>query len=431
MTTDAATAAAATAEAREETLNPFHIVQHQVREAVNALGLEPAVYEILKQPMRFFEVAIPVQLDDGSVRVFMGYRSQHNDALGPAKGGLRFHPQVFPDEVRALSMWMTFKCAVLGLPYGGGKGAIACNPKEMSPGELERLSRGFIRAVAPIIGPSKDIPAPDVYTNPQIMAWMVDEYSKLRWENQFGVMTGKPLIIGGSAGRNEATARGCVVTVREAAKKLGIPLKGARVVVQGYGNAGSIAARLIHELGAKVIAVSDSRGGAFDPDGLDPVKVLEYKNKNGSVEGAPGTRPISNDDLLTLECDILIPAALENQITVSVARRIKTRIIGEAANGPTTPEADDILFDRGVLVLPDILASAGGVTVSYFEWVQNLMNFYWTEEEVNQRLEAKMVEAFERVYAMHRDKKVKLRVAAFMVAVARVAEAMRVRGWLG
>jgi len=431
VTTDAATAAAATAEAREETLNPFHIVQHQVREAVNALGLEPAVYEILKQPMRFFEVAIPVQLDDGSVRVFMGYRSQHNDALGPAKGGLRFHPQVFPDEVRALSMWMTFKCAVLGLPYGGGKGAIACNPKEMSPGELERLSRGFIRAVAPIIGPSKDIPAPDVYTNPQIMAWMVDEYSKLRWENQFGVMTGKPLIIGGSAGRNEATARGCVVTVREAAKKLGIPLKGARVVVQGYGNAGSIAARLIHELGAKVIAVSDSRGGAFDPDGLDPVKVLEYKNKNGSVEGAPGTRPISNDDLLTLECDILIPAALENQITVSVARRIKTRIIGEAANGPTTPEADDILFDRGVLVLPDILASAGGVTVSYFEWVQNLMNFYWTEEEVNQRLEAKMVEAFERVYAMHRDKKVKLRVAAFMVAVARVAEAMRVRGWLG
>lgn len=415
----------------KETLNPFHIVQRQIKEAVDALGVEPAAYEILKQPMRFLEVSIPVRMDDGSLKVFTGYRSQHNDALGPTKGGIRYHPGVYADEVKALSMWMTFKCALLGLPYGGGKGAIACNPKEMSKGELERLSRGFIRAIAQIVGPEKDIPAPDVYTNPQIMAWMVDEFSQLRGYNNFGLMTGKPLIIGGSLGRNEATGRGCVIVALEAARMLGIPIKGARVVVQGFGNAGSVAARLMHEAGAKVIAVNDSKGGAYNPNGLDPVAVNEYKARTGSVKGAPGTQDISNDELLALDCDILIPAALENQITSQNAGQIKAKIISEAANGPTTPEGDEILASRGILVIPDILASAGGVTVSYFEWVQNLQNFYWTEEEVNARLEQMMKRSFAAVYRMHQEKKVPMRQAAFMVAVDRVVQAMRVRGWLG
>jgi len=415
----------------QETLNPYHIVQRQIKEAVDALGVEPAAYEILKQPMRFLEVSIPVRMDDGSLKVFTGYRSQHNDALGPTKGGIRYHPGVYADEVKALSMWMTFKCALLGLPYGGGKGAIACNPKEMSKGELERLSRGFIRAIAQIVGPEKDIPAPDVYTNPQIMAWMVDEFSQLRGYNNFGLMTGKPLIIGGSLGRNEATGRGCVIVALEAARMLGIPIKGARVVVQGFGNAGSVAARLMHEAGAKVIAVNDSKGGAYNPNGLDPVAVNEYKARTGSVKGAPGTQDISNDELLALDCDILIPAALENQITSQNAGQIKAKIISEAANGPTTPEGDEILARRGILVIPDILASAGGVTVSYFEWVQNLQNFYWTEEEVNARLEQMMKRSFAAVYRMHQEKKVPMRQAAFMVAVDRVVQAMRVRGWLG
>lgn len=415
----------------QETLNPFHIVQRQIKEAVDALGVEPAAYEILKQPMRFLEVSIPVRMDDGSLKVFTGYRSQHNDALGPTKGGIRYHPGVFADEVKALSMWMTFKCSLLGLPYGGGKGAIACNPKEMSKGELERLSRGFIRAIAQIVGPEKDIPAPDVYTNPQIMAWMVDEFSQLRGYNNFGLMTGKPLIIGGSVGRSEATGRGCVIVALEAARALGIPVQGARVVVQGFGNAGSVAARLMHEAGARVIAVNDSKGGAYNPDGLDPVAVNEYKARTGSVKGAPGTRDISNSDLLALDCDILIPAALENQITSQNAGQVKAKIVSEAANGPTTPEGDEILAGRGILVIPDILASAGGVTVSYFEWVQNLQSFYWTEEEVNARLEQMMKRSFSAVYRMHQEKKVPMRQAAFMVAVDRVVQAMRVRGWLG
>ncbi|MDI6823695.1 MAG: Glu/Leu/Phe/Val dehydrogenase [Bacillota bacterium] len=415
----------------QETLNPFHIVQRQIREAVDALGVEPAAYEILKQPMRFLEVSIPVRMDDGSLKVFTGYRSQHNDALGPTKGGIRYHPGVFADEVKALSMWMTFKCSLLGLPYGGGKGAIACNPKEMSKGELERLSRGFVRAIAQIVGPEKDIPAPDVYTNPQIMAWMVDEFSQLRGYNNFGLMTGKPLIIGGSVGRSEATGRGCVIVALEAARVLGIPVQGARVVVQGFGNAGSVAARLMHEAGARVIAVNDSKGGAYNPDGLDPVAVNEYKARAGSVKGAPGTRDISNADLLALECDILIPAALENQITSQNAGQVKAKIVSEAANGPTTPEGDEILAGRGILVIPDILASAGGVTVSYFEWVQNLQSFYWTEEEVNARLEQMMKRSFSAVYRMHQEKRVPMRQAAFMVAVDRVVQAMRVRGWLG
>jgi glutamate dehydrogenase len=413
-----------------ETMNPFIIVQQQIKKACDALKLEPAAYELLKQPLRVIEVAIPVTMDDGTVKVFSGWRSLHNDAPGPTKGGLRFHPAVHVDEVKALSMWMTFKCAVLGLPYGGGKGGIRVNPKELSQRELERLSRGWVDKVAPLIGPERDVPAPDVYTNPQIMAWMVDEFSKIRQYNNFGLMTGKPLIIGGSAGRNTATARGCVFVIKEAAQKLGINPKGAKVAVEGFGNAGGFAAQLMSDLGAKVVAVNDSKGGAYNLHGLDLKAILAWKDKTGSVKGAPGTEDISNEALLTLDVDILIPAALENQITAAIAPNVKAKIIGEAANGPTTPEANEILFKRGIFVIPDILASAGGVTVSYFEWVQNLMSFYWTEEEVNQRLERMMIESFNSVFNMHQKQNVDMRQAAFMVAVDRVAQAMRVRGWL-
>ncbi|HHV79992.1 MAG TPA: Glu/Leu/Phe/Val dehydrogenase [Firmicutes bacterium] len=414
----------------EKTLNPFEIVQKQVFDACQALGTDPAVYEILKEPQRTLEVSIPVRMDDGSIKSFLGYRAQHNDALGPTKGGIRFHPNVYMDEVKALAMWMTFKCAVLGLPYGGAKGAVKCDPKSMSQGEIERLSRGYMRAISQIVGPEKDIPAPDVYTNPQIMAWMADEFSKMREKNVFGIITGKPLIMGGSAGRNSATARGCVFTIVQAAKRLGIDLNGARVVVQGFGNAGSFAAELMAQLGSKIIAVNDSKGAAVNPKGLDPKAVKEFKAKTGTVKGFPGSCDASNDEVLTMDCEILIPAALENQITSQNAAQVKAKIIGEAANGPTTPEADEILAKNGVLVIPDILANAGGVTVSYFEWVQNLQNFYWTEEEVNSRLERMMVAAFDAVYDMHVEKKVKMRDAAYMRAVARVAEAMKVRGWL-
>lgn len=414
----------------EVTLNPYLIAQKQVKAAVEELGLSEAVYEILKQPLRVLEVAIPVVMDDGRVQVFTGYRSQHNDAVGPFKGGLRFAPGVNVDEVRALSMWMTFKCATLGLPYGGGKGGVICDPKKLSNRELEELSRGFIQAVAMIVGPEKDIPAPDVYTNPQIMAWMVDEFSRIRDQNSFGLMTGKPLIIGGSAGRGTATGRGCVIVAAAAAKKLGIDIKKAKVVVEGFGNAGSVAAQLISEMGAKVIACNDSTAGIFNPEGLDVKAVLAHKAKTGSVKGYPGSKPVTNEELLQLDCDILIPAALENQITESVAPGVKAKIISEAANGPTTPEADAILAKKGVLILPDVLASAGGVTVSYFEWVQNTMNYYWSEEEVNQKLADMMNRAFDSVYRMHEAKKVTMRRAAFMVAVSRVAEAMKVRGWL-
>jgi glutamate dehydrogenase len=414
----------------ERTLNPFEICQSQIKEACDTLKLEPSAYEILKQPMRVLEVSFPVNMDDGSIKVFTGYRAQHNDALGPCKGGLRFHPGVYMDEVKALSMWMTFKCATLGLPYGGGKGGVICNPKELSLKETEAVARGFIAAIAPIVGPEKDIPAPDVYTNPQIMAWMTDEFSKIRQYNCFGVLTGKPLILGGSAGRSEATARGCVVVSKAALTKLGIEVKGARVVVQGFGNAGWIAARLMHESGAKVIACNDSQGGIFNPNGLDPKAVQAHKVKTGSVKGFPGAKAVTNDELLALECELLIPAALENQITSKNAGSVKARVIGEAANGPTTPEADVILNANGVLVLPDILASAGGVTVSYFEWVQNLMGYYWTEEEVNSKLEPMMLRALDAVWAMHDKQKCSMRRAAFLGAVDRVAQGMRVRGWL-
>ncbi|MDI3540831.1 MAG: glutamate dehydrogenase [Thermosediminibacterales bacterium] len=413
-----------------EVLNPFKIVQQQVKMVCDKLGYEDSVYEILKEPEKVLVVSIPVKMDDGSIKTFIGYRSQHSTALGPAKGGVRFHPDVTLDEVKALSTWMTFKCGVVGIPYGGGKGGVVCNPKELSRGELERLSRGFFRAIYPIIGPEKDIPAPDVYTNAQVMAWFVDEYSSLKGYYSPGVVTGKPIRLGGSAGRTEATGRGCMFTIREAAKEIGLDMKGATVAVQGSGNVGGIAAKLIAELGSKIVAMSDSKGGIYNPDGIDPDAVLEHKAKTGSVLGFPGSQEISNDELLELDVDILVPAALENVITSKNAANIKAKIIGEGANGPTTPEADKILYEKGILVIPDILANAGGVTVSYFEWVQNLMNFYWTEEEVNNRLEGIMVRAFKEVYQMHKEHKVNMRDAAYMVSIQRVAEAMKLRGWI-
>ena len=412
-----------------ETLNPFEIVQKQIKIACDKLGLEESVYEILKEPEKVLTVSIPVRMDDGSIKTFIGYRSQHSTVLGPAKGGVRFHPDVTMDEVKALSAWMTFKCAVVGIPYGGGKGGVRCNPKELSKSELERLSRGYFRAISPIIGPEKDIPAPDVYTNAQVMAWFMDEFSQLKGYNTPGVVTGKPIVLGGSLGRSEATARGVTFTIREAAKKIGLDLTKATVAIQGFGNAGSVAARLLHELGCKIVAVNDSQGGAYNPDGLDPEAVNEYKKKNKTVKGFPGSKDISGAELLELDVDILVPAALENVITSSNAANIKAKIVGEAANGPTTPEADEILYKKGILVIPDILCNAGGVTVSYFEWVQNLMNFYWTEEEVNNRLEQIMVKAFNEVFDIHEQYSVNMREAAYMLAIKRIAEALKLRGW--
>lgn len=413
-----------------DNFNIYEVVLKQLENAANELNLDVQVKELLQEPMRSLEVSVPVRMDDGSIKVFKGFRIQHNDALGPTKGGIRFHPQVDENEVKALAAWMTFKCSLVGIPFGGAKGGVICNPKEMSHGELERLSRGFIQAIATIIGPDKDIPAPDVYTNSQVMGWFMDEFSRLKGVNTPGLVTGKPLAIGGSLGRNSATARGVMYTTREACKALNMDMNDATVVVQGYGNAGSYSAQFLHELGCKIIAVNDSSGGAYNPDGMDPIKLKEYKNENGSVVGYPGSENISNEELLKLECDILVPAALENQITEKNAADVKAKLISEAANGPTTPEADKILFEKGIVVIPDILANAGGVTVSYFEWVQNLYNYYWTGEEVDERLERIMVDAFKKVFNVYRDRKVNMRVAAYMVAIERLTEAMKARGWV-
>ncbi|MBS4007278.1 MAG: Glu/Leu/Phe/Val dehydrogenase [Clostridium sp.] len=411
-----------------ESLNPFEIVQQQICEAGKCLVLDPAIEAVLKEPKRVLIVTFPVKMDDGSTKVFKGLRSQHNDAIGPCKGGIRFHPDVTIDEVKALSMWMTFKCGVVGLPYGGGKGGVICNPKEMSQGELERVSRGFIEAISSIIGPDKDIPAPDVYTNAQTMAWMMDTFSRLKGSNQFGVITGKPLILGGSLGRNEATAQGCIYTIIKAAEKLNLSLKGASVAVQGYGNAGFISARLLHELGCKLVAVSDSCGAVYNEAGIDPHLLYDHKRTTGSCINYQDYKRITNEELLELPVDILVPAALENQITSANAARIKAKIVAEAANGPTTPDADKILFANGTMVLPDILANAGGVTVSYFEWVQNLMNYYWSEQEVLDKLQVIMFNAFEKVYEASKQFQVDMRTAAYIVSISRVAQAIKVRG---
>jgi glutamate dehydrogenase (NAD(P)+) len=412
-------------------VNPFAVAQKQLDDCAKILKLEPNVLAILRVPMRELHVSLPVRMDDGSMKVFQGFRVQYNDARGPTKGGIRFHPDETIDTVRALAVWMTWKCALLDLPLGGAKGGVICNPKEMSQGELERLSRAYIDSIWQFIGPDKDVPAPDVYTNPQIMAWMMDEYSKIVGKIQFGVITGKPLSIGGSCARGDATARGGMFTVREASKVCGIDLKKATVAVQGYGNAGYYAAYLAKNLfGSKIVAVSDTKGGIFKKEGLEPEKVREYKAKTGSVVNFPNTKPISNEELLELEVDILIPAALENVITEENARNIKARIIAELANGPTTPEADDILYKKGVHVLPDFLCNAGGVTVSYFEMVQNFYMYYWEEEEIRQRLDKKMVTAYRMTLDTSKKYKINMRQAAYVVAVGRVVEAMKLRGWV-
>jgi len=409
------------------TPNPYEAALRQLDIAAEKLNLDPGIHEMLKHPMRVLMVNIPVVMDSGSIRVFMGYRVQYNDALGPTKGGIRYHPNVTLDEVTALAAWMTWKTAVTGLPLGGGKGGVRCNPKEMSKGELERLTRGYTRALAKFIGPFTDIPAPDVYTDAQTMAWIMDEYSGIVGYNAFGVVTGKPVQVGGSRGRNEATSRGLMYIVIEGAKKLGLKLKGATVAVQGYGNVGFHAARLLHGIGCKIIAVSDSRGGIYNPEGLDPIKVKEQKSKTSSVVDYPDSKIITNEQLLELECDILVPAALENQITKANADKIKAKIVAEGANGPTTPEADEILFRSDVFIIPDILANSGGVIVSYFEQVQNQMNYYWTEDEVRAKLENAITKAFKDVLAMVQQYNVNTRTAAYLVAVKRVSDAMFLR----
>jgi len=410
----------------------FESAQRQLDEVAGILHLEPGIHAILRKPMREFQVSIPVKMDDGQTRVFTGFRVQHNNARGPFKGGIRFHPDETIDTIRALAAWMTWKCAVVDIPFGGGKGGVICNPKEMSNGELERLSRGYIDAIWEFIGPDRDIPAPDVYTNPQIMGWMMDEYSKLKGYSCIPAMiTGKPLAMGGSLGRGDATSRGGVYTIIEAAKHLGIDLSATTVAVQGYGNAGSNAAILMHEIaGAKIIAVSDSKGGIYNEQGLDPRQVLQHKIETRSVINFPQAESVSNDELLELRVDILCPAALENVITDKNAPKIRAKIVAALANGPTTHEADEVLYHNGVFVIPDFLCNAGGVTVSYFEWVQCLNKWYWDEEEVHRQLSRHMTSAFQSVLAESLNRKVSMRSAAYIIAVARVAEAIKLRGWV-
>jgi len=414
-----------------EELNPFEIAQRQLDEAAKVLQLDPGIHALLREPMRELHVTFPVRMDDGSVKAFKGFRVQYNDARGPAKGGIRYHPEETIDTVRALAAWMTWKCALVDIPLGGGKGGVICNPKEMSQAELERLSRAYIRQVGVILGPKRDVPAPDVYTNPQIMAWMMDEYSALQGEYEPGVITGKPIPLGGSEGRGDATARGGMYCVREAGKVLGIDLKGATTAIQGYGNAGYFAHLLGQELlGLKVIAVSDSKGGILNPKGLDPKAVQTHKDETRSVINFPGAKNITNEELLELDVSVLVPAALENQITAENAGNVKAKISAELANGPTTPEADEILYRNGVYVIPDFLCNAGGVTVSYFEGVQNAYNYYWDLEEVHEKLDRKITAAFHAVHDMAQNKEVHNRLAAYLVAVERVAEAIKLRGWV-
>ncbi|WP_026689456.1 Glu/Leu/Phe/Val family dehydrogenase [Alteribacter aurantiacus] len=400
-----------------------------VKTALDKLGYPQEVYELMKEPLRMMTVRIPVRMDDGSIKVFTGYRAQHNDAVGPTKGGVRFHPDVSETEVKALSIWMSLKAGIVDLPYGGGKGGIVCDPREMSFPELERLSRGYVRAISQIVGPTKDIPAPDVFTNSQIMAWMMDEYSRMKEFDSPGFITGKPIVLGGSHGRESATAKGVTICINEAAKKKGINIEGARVVIQGFGNAGSFLAKFMHDAGAKVVGISDVYGALHDPDGLDIDYLLDRRDSFGTVSKL-FKETLTNEELLELDCDILVPAAIENQITEQNADNIKAQIVVEAANGPTTIGATKMLSDRGVLLVPDVLASAGGVTVSYFEWVQNNQGYYWSEQEVEERLEKVMTQSFENVYRLSTTRNVDMRLAAYMVGVRKMAEASRFRGWI-
>ncbi|YCA45130.1 Glu/Leu/Phe/Val dehydrogenase [Bacillus sp. JZ8] len=411
------------------TVNLLNSTQLIIKEAVRKLGYNNKMYELLKEPIRTLTVRIPVRMDNGSIEIFTGYRSQHNDAVGPTKGGVRFHPEVNEEEVKALSIWMSLKCGIANLPYGGGKGGIVCDPRNMSLGELERLSRGYVRAISQIVGPTKDIPAPDVYTNSQIMAWMMDEYSRLREFDSPGFITGKPIVLGGSQGRETATARGVTICIEEAVKKKGIKLQGARIVIQGFGNAGSFLAKFMHEAGAKVIGISDAHGALYDPTGLDIDYLLDRRDSFGTVTNL-FTNVMTNQELLEQECEILVPAAISNQITLENADRIHASIVVEAANGPTTLEATKILDERGILLVPDILASAGGVTVSYFEWVQNNQGYYWSEEQVAEKLRKVMINSFETIYQMSQTHGVDMRLAAYMVGIRKSAEASHFRGWV-
>ena len=409
-------------------INAWDVAQQQFDLAADRLNLDPGLRRVLRETRRELTVHFPVKMDDGTVRVFTGYRVQHNLSRGPAKGGIRYHQDVTLDEVKALAMWMTWKCAVVGIPYGGGKGGVIVDPAELSKKELEGLTRRYFTEITVLIGPERDIAAPDVNTNAQIMAWAMDTYSMHVGYTVPGIVTGKPISLGGSEGRVEATGRGTVYCILEATRHLGMDLKACKVVVQGFGNVGSVAARLVHDEGATIVALGDVFGAIHAPDGLDMDRVLAWSKEHGTVRGFPGARDITNAELLETECDILIPAALENQITVQNAGRIKARIIAEAANGPTTPEADAILFDRGIFIIPDILCNAGGVTVSYFEWVQDLNRDHWTETEVNAKLETIMVTAFAEVLAQSQKNGVNMRTGAYLNAVQRVADATAMRG---
>ena len=412
----------------QEDLNPLHIAMRQFDTAAERLNLDLGLRQVLRRPARALSLCLPVKMDDGSIRVFDGFRVQHSAARGPCKGGIRYHPNVTFDEVAALASWMTWKCATVNIPFGGAKGGIVCDPKKMSKNELERLTRRYAYEISPIIGPDRDIPAPDVYTDAQVMAWIMDTYSMTHRQSSPAVVTGKPTFLGGSHGRHEATARGCVFVIRAACEALGIDMKRSTAAIQGFGNAGGIGARLLADNGATVVAVSDSGGGIVSRLGLDVNGVLAHKLQTGSVAGFPGTEFISNEAILEIDCDILVPAALENQITLANADRVKAKIIAEAANGPTTPGADAILYKKGAFVLPDILANAGGVTVSYFEWVQDLQEFFWDEDDVNRRLEKVMVRAFNDVYSTARKFNADMRTGAYILAIDRVAEATRTRG---
>ncbi len=414
----------------QKPFNPFEMAQRQLDEAAELLQLDPMVHELLRYPLRELHVTLPVKMDDGATKIFHGFRVQYNDARGPNKGGIRFHSGETIDTVRALAAWMTWKTAVVDIPLGGGKGGVICDPKSLSPSELERLSRAYIRQTGRILGMEKDVPAPDVYTTSQVMAWMADEFAFMQGYNEFGMITGKPLALGGSQGREDATARGGMYCLREAAKAVSTDLQGMTTAIQGYGNAGSFAHKLgVEMFGLQVVAVSDSRGGIYNSDGLDFKAVAEQKAKTGSVTGLPGAQFITNEELLELDVTILIPAALENSINEENAGRVKARFIVELANGPTTPEADLELHGRGAYVIPDFLCNAGGVTVSYFEMVQNAYDYYWEEEDVHRRLEKKMTTAFWTVHNMAQKRNVHNRLAAYLVAISRVAEAVRLRGW--
>jgi glutamate dehydrogenase (NAD(P)+) len=415
-------------EVKSAAVNPYHMAVQQFELAADKLNLSEDMREILRQPKRELIVHFPVRLDNGHIKTFTGYRVQHNVNRGPAKGGIRYSPEVTLDEVKALAMWMAWKCAVVGIPYGGAKGGVICDPKHMSPAELERMTRRYTTEISIIIGEHRDIPAPDVNTNPQVMSWIMDTISMHEGYSVPAVVTGKPLSIGGSEGRNDATATGVLFVTRQAARLLEMPLRGARVSIQGYGNAGAVAARLFHNEGCKIVAVSDTHGGIYNEAGLDPAAVLRHKQERGSVVGFPNAQEVSIQGVLEVPCDVLIPAAVEGVITAANAERIQARIISEAANGPTTPEADAILFKRGITVVPDILANAGGVTVSYFEWVQDIQSFFWGVEEITARLEVIMNRSFAAVADKADQYSCDMRLAANMLAISRVAEATQTRG---